>query len=282
MRYHCFVICVLVALLAIQNPPSIYTDKAVDTPHLYQQDPNGQYEGGGRNFCAPTAAADGMVYLSRHGYPALCPGKTMDDAYALVRTLASKTYIGTDELVGTDDTQFITGVASFVQQHNIRIKAFDYEGFRPLYGPLRGRDWDHKVSIDWVKQKIAQPNTFVWLHLGYYSKTADHTYNRYFGHFVAAVGYGTDGQSADLYAFIIRNPALPKRETASSDPQARLATDSVELRPCEPAMLTGKYGGLPRRSDDLYVISGAAIRTPKQAAFVLVDGALALELGPPN
>jgi hypothetical protein len=272
---------IVAALLHTQaQTPAYYYEKASDTPHLYQYDPAGHYKLDGKYYCAPTSAANAIVYLSRHGFPSLLASNTMEAAYSLVQKLASSNYIGTEDSDRTTDTTLMLGVARYLGDCGVKFKAFNYEGFRPLYGQLAGRDLAPSVSLDWIRQEIAKPNTVVWLHLGYYSASGGSTYQRFDGHFINAVGYGSDDADTNPNTFIIRNPALKNRtpSTGSSDFKMQLPFDEVTLKPSTPANLTGKYKGLPRSSAGLFQISGPALKIPKKAAFVLVDGAIALEL----
>ena len=273
----------LLTLLSQGERPNAYVEKASDTPHLYQLDPAGGYSNGGKNFCAPTAAANAIIYLSRHGYQNLFRGSTMDDAYALVRELASKEFIGTADRDGTTDTTFILGLTNFVQKGGIHSPTFKYEGYRPLRGTLSGRETAMQVDLDWIKAEVAKPNTVVWMHLGYYKLVSPSTYERFNGHFVNVVGYGTDGAVTDPNMFIIRNPVFKHDAAAgAANLRATLPGEKVMASRDVSGTLTGNYKGLPRDASDMYSISGPAIRTPKGAAFVLLDGAIALELPPPS
>jgi len=278
----------LVALLSMtlishqaSAPPAFYYDKTFDTPRLCQTDPDGNYANGGKNYCAPTAAANAIVFLARHGYPSLLSGDTMEDAYALVRQLASSDFIGTEGRDGTNDTAMILGISKYLQTCGVEIKRFEYEGYRPLFGRLGGTDHATTVNLNWVKEKTAQPNTVVWLHLGYYSYVSPGTYKRYNGHYINVVGSGWDGAVTDPNLLIIRNP-LAKKLSRPVDPKMMMPMDEVILKPTKDVTLIGDYKGLPRRANDLYTISGIAVSKLKGDQLTLVDGALALELIPPQ
>lgn len=165
-----------------------------EIPDLKQYDlPNvGEY------FCAPVSVADGIISLSKKGFPQLYK---QENSTALINELAS--YFKTDEK-GTTTNNMCLGLESFINSkgYNSNIK---YQGFRPTEQKY------HTTLIpdlNWIKQEMDKQNAVI-LNLGVYKKTTQNgktVYKRQYGHFVLATGKNTNGVGIDPNYLSIHDP----------------------------------------------------------------------------
>jgi hypothetical protein len=142
-------------------------------PGRLQYDPS--FPAGGANYCAPAAAANGLLWLARQGFPGLAPEGGGDEAQAaMVRRLA----------LLMDTRGSVTYPGAFVRGLRAYVRA---AGCTPRV--LRHR---YPGSLDPLR-RISEPGTLAWCSFGRYRPEGP-VYVRTGGHFVTVAGYGLDGQ----------------------------------------------------------------------------------------
>lgn len=150
--------------------------------------------------CGPYAAANAILYLSQSGYPNL-------NRHSNPTSLANeiRTYIDTDmttgSQTGTTSDKFCKGLEHFIKDKGYKCKRIEYQGVRPV-------DNKYKTSSlpdnDKIQSEISKGN-IVLLNLGVYKKDSS-TYERQYGHWVTAVGTGTNGYITDPGCVKIHDP----------------------------------------------------------------------------
>jgi len=251
---------------APQADYSLTAEKAAGTPHFWQLDPRGGFKNGGQAYCGPVAISDSLVYLARHGFPELLPAGEGDEAQiALINSLASPHYLGTDEDHGTGSGSVLKGIEKYVVAHGYQCTTMEYEGLAHL-----GRHEEEfivadKPDLDWMKKGVLDPHGAVWLDVGWYTQTGDGQWKRSGGHWVPMVGF----DAADPYALLIHNPGTRGNAGQPDDP----ARDVVHLQVVDTGTLdlgngptvsaAGRYvvagPGLPKSHDTVAFLEAAIV-----------------------
>jgi hypothetical protein len=263
----------------IFEAPAASTEKALGTWHLYQCDERGNFPNGGKDFCAPTASSNALVYLGLNGYPNLFQGDDLA-ALKLISLLSSPDYMGTDPNEGTGDSQVIRGILKYVGLKGYGIQSAEYRGWRPLDRAAKRYETGKTVDLDWVRTGIARPNSIVLMHLGWFNKDASGNYNRVQGHWITATGYGgPDGGSANPNLFYVHNPGISPANMPS-DPKERLSFDSVLLTQMTTGTLQGTYRGLPIPARGNYQVVGKGVPIREAQRVAVLDGVVVIVLRP--
>lgn len=164
---------------------------------------NLEFTGGGKSFCAPTAASNALMWLSDRGYPALKPtGADCSSAQKeMIKQLAG--LMGTFR-EGTSIASFKCGINTYLRNAGYAPKAWAFSGHGSPTGALTPPD------LDLVK-KLSLDSTVLWLGLGWYElDESSRTFKRRNGHWVTLVGYGKDQAGrADQPCFVIADPETP-------------------------------------------------------------------------
>jgi hypothetical protein len=275
-------------------PPAWFTDKVADTPHFYQLDPRWQLSVAGERYCAPAAASDALLYLANHGFQRLLPDPTDQDLAQIdiIRKLASDNYMGTDlgGDMGTTPSGALIGLQRFVDESGYKCQVLQYAGWPRVRPDQRALRIGSTPDLDWIKSGIAAPKGIALLEIGYYvhGDAADE-WKRMGGHFVAAVGYGTDGAQFDPHLFLVDNPAVGKKIVVGRSGgrwltrDLTLADQAITLTPNGPMRLIpvdGTTTGKPHNLKQTYRITGPGVpfSTRKYDAEFL-DGAIVMILG---
>lgn len=271
-----------------QAQPAVYLDK-LSTPDLTQTDPRGHFAQIGKNYCAPVAVSNSLVWLSRHGFEGLLPGAEdtkqpnalnasaeakdqilAERQIALVKTLSSPAYMNTRADEGTEVSDVLRGLKKYILQKGYSIKSLGYQGFR-LTDPEFDTGYRYpRLSL--IKQGITGKSG-VWLNTGWYKyKPETDTYVRLGGHWVTLVGYGinaSNSPSPDI--LIVHNPS----------PLAGLTfhNDFLQLVRINSGVLVSHKGiyGFPRPAAGFYKIVSGLPAIP-QCNTAILEGALVLEL----
>jgi len=235
--------------------------KAAETPHFWQLDPRGGFKNGGRAFCGPVAISDSLVYLAHHGFPDLLPAGAGEEAQiALINSLASTHYLGTDEDHGTGSGSVLKGIEKYVVAQGYQCTTLEYEGLAHL-----GRHEEEFIvadrpNLDWMKHGILDPHGAVWLDVGWYTRADDGQWKRSGGHWVPMVGF----DAADPNALLIHNPGTRGNGGQPDDP----AADVEHLQAVDAGTLDTGYGP-PVNAAGRYQVAGPGLpMSPDKAAFL--------------
>lgn len=139
-------------------------------------------------YCAPCACANALIYLD---------GVNNNNPYKLVNELALLFKTDTD---GTTSENLCKGIEKYysAKGQNVNI---EYIGFRDV-------DKKYKISdmpdLDKIKKAISEKKAVI-LNLGIYKKQGQ-TYKRQYGHFVNAIGAGSNGFAFDNSYLSITDP----------------------------------------------------------------------------
>ena len=281
------------------SPPPISIDKAKGMSHFTQLDP--RYFGEeGKLYCGPTAVSDCMLYFAAHGYPKLNLLDVADaelSQTALVERLASDKYMDTGLgplRFGTTVPRLIFGMRKYVRERGYTIRRCQYAGIS--WKPQGGNVYcGEKVDLDWIKQVVADPNGAAWLEIGWYTrgKTPGEWF-RHSGHWVAVVGYGSDGSQKDPHLLLLDNPAmgarivLPGRGPLTAPGRTRpitIADQAVILTPSGPGTFINDEQTNRRTvdGDGLFQVTGPGLPfSHKKIDAAFVQGAVVLIVGPPK
>jgi hypothetical protein len=269
-----FFALVLTALATAQQPSSLETAKTLAAPHLSQTDPEGGFSGGGDMFCAPTAASNALVLLSRGKYPNLLPGKTSEHRRALdlIRTLAGPDYMGTNDENGTGPAEVLKGLTSYIEASGYKVADIRYEGWRYVPKKVRVDGFDKTPTLPVIQRFIRDPGGIALLNVGYYIRTPEGNLRRTGGHWITALGYGTDGTATDPNILLVHNPAIQTRGDLSSD--------VIHANPMERGDLTGKTKNLPQSAEGYFAISGPGFPKGRKWDVAVIDCVVLFTLKP--
>jgi outer membrane lipoprotein-sorting protein len=259
--------------------PPVHFDKAMTMMHLFQCDPRGSLPNGGKMCCGPTAASLAMTYVGQNGYPKLFQGDEVD-ALGLVGTMADAKYMGTDPSQGTGPHQILRGLVKYIGDTGYRIQEIGWQSWRSLDRATKGYKVANEIDFDWVRRGIAMPNSMVLFNIGWYNADGKGNYNRYFGHWVAAAGYGSTGsQEPNPLLFLIRDPGMRTRDLPK-DPKDCLAFDVLKLTAIPGGNLTGKETGLPMSAKGHYFVGGPGVAGGGPTITCILDGVIVIVLKP--
>ena len=177
--------------VAAATPP-VFTDK-FDAPSFYQL--RDVYPNGGQAYCLPTSAADGVAWLSEHGYD-LLPDRTDEDA--LVQAMAAK--MNTDPTQGTPWYAAAGGLADFLDDYYAadRIRIESPEG-RP-----------DRQTYAWVREQVSRPDTVAIVARTIYLDLPPVGWGQWYKHALFLAGYDTVDPTLHLYDPLIPDPAAPR------------------------------------------------------------------------
>lgn len=282
------------------SPPPVSIDKAKVMSHYTQLDPRFFGEEG-KLYCGPTSVSDYMLYFAAHGYPKLNLLDVADaelSQTALVERLASEKYMDTGLgplNFGTSPARLMFGMRKYVHERGYTIRHCQYAGISGQPEWMGKAYRGDTVDLDWIKQAVADPNGAAWLEIGWYTrgKTPGEWF-RHSGHWVAVVGYGSDGSHDDPHLFLLDNPAmgakivLPGRGPLTAPGRTRpitIADQAVTLSPSGPGTLIDGTG--PKRwtadADGLFQVTGPGLPfSHRKIDAAFVQGAVVLIVGPPK
>ena len=253
--------------------PSSYVKRMDEIADFKQTNPKANFAEGGKDFCAPTSLSDHLMWLAGHGYPNLEPkGEDAEVAQiALIKSLASDDYMGTDPSVGTSPWQIMKGLKLYVAHCGYQIKSLKYQGFRPC--PEEFSTGLSTPELVWLKAGSIAPKS-CWLNIGWYDwDEATDTYTRVGGHWVALVGYGVNAKGQPSPATIIVHDPMPRFGAEKSNVY-------IDLQRISSGKLTGPYKGLPHDASGFYwyesYTNGQKVKSLSR--YGLIDGGIILEL----
>ena len=187
-----------------------YTTKANQFPDLKQLSIRGKEE----YYCAPVSLANGIVYLQKNGYPNLIEtpknilhlGNSKETK--LIHELAQ--HLKTDSN-GTTTNNLCLGIESFLQEKGYSAKKLTYQGIYETDKRFSGNTL--APNLDWIKANLEKKN-IVLLNFGVYKKSDGQTYQRQWGHWITAVGHGSDGEKYNPNSLIIQDPYKKQKENS--------------------------------------------------------------------
>jgi hypothetical protein len=266
--------------LAQESPPPMSYQRTFGTAYLNQN--NKAYGPAGRNYCGPTSAAMAVSWLAKHGFPQLLPpgSDPIDRLHQSVKLLASPDFMDTDPDDGTSPSKFIGGFSKYVQQAGYKVSDIGYAGWRIPNAGTPGRLVSKVPDFNLLRTGLNQPNSAVFLNVGYYTRTPAGTYRRGPGHWLTVVGYGTSGKGdTDPSILLLHNPAHNYKIEVikSKDLAIRLEPDVARLTPIE-GMIQNSKGKLIQSLSGMVSIEGPVLTHGPKFDVVIVDAVLTITL----
>ena len=127
------------------------------------------------------------MWLAANGYDDLRPaGNAKKAQIAMIRTLSGREYMNTSPANGTDVTQVLGGLATYIEEAGYTIASLGYDGWRPAPEDYAASEWP---DLDSIRETIKDAQSAVWLNVGWYrydDESGD--YKRIGGHWVTVVG----------------------------------------------------------------------------------------------
>lgn len=255
-----------------------YVAKMRGTPDLLQTLKAANFDGEGKEYCAPVAVSNSLMWLGNHGYPRLLPqvnGNARDTQIELVRILASAEMMNTGPISGrqggTTPDGLVKGVSKYVESCGYKCKLIECQGWRYV-----SKEYNPKLAppnLDWIKSALVNAHTGVWWDIGWYrSGKESGVYERIGGHWLTLVGYREDKRNPNNPGvFILHDPAL----RAGKSP----ARENVRLKRIEAGSLVGNKKGLPQSAIGYYLVGGG-MHVEKNADYAILDCVIAMELAP--
>lgn len=243
-----------------------------EIPDFSQTDPRLGLPNGGEMYCAPVAAANGLVWLAEHrGFSQLLPvqGLSLTEKVAmLARALGSSALMSTAPKGGTTFDRFLFGLERYALQVGYR-PVVAYRGRWPM--PARFRAGPGPVDRAWMVREFDYDRV-VWASIGFYETMRGQGLRRVGGHMITMVGYGRGPNGR------VDHDAVSFHD--SDDRSDRVRQLHLKLQPRWRGALVDRSG---RRVDDvgqmLEIVAGLSLRDDVTA---LIDGAASLTLAQPR
>lgn len=195
---------VLTSAIADGEPAQL--EPAAGLPSFLQTDPAAGLPNGGRMYCAPVAISNSLMVLFAREL-----GPQGIDQVGLIKLLASRGYMYTDPKKGTRaPNQVLRAVRKFLRKRGVEDFSLRLVGIRDCDREFaRGH---LKPSLQTIRSSLAS-GAAVWLIVGWYDHDPESgVYQRSDGHWVTAVGYGTDPAGRPDPGFLsIHDPRLGGR-----------------------------------------------------------------------
>jgi hypothetical protein len=267
----------LVQAQEAQSIPEFSYQRALHTTFLDQNNP--KFPGEGEMFCAPTSTAMEFSFLVQQGFKNLLPDdETKHAGYLdLIEQLGSPDFMDTSGKTGTRTLGVVEGVTKYVQSVGYTVKIINYTGVNGGQLKEPAHVVNEMPDFDFLRQAVNHTHSIVLMNVGYYKLGPKReAWRRTGGHWVAVVGYGTDGTNNDPSIILLHNPAYkaPKlsRESTLAD---RLAPDVARVFPTNlPAFVLGG-----RTVSGLMSIEGPSFHKRGEDKISLVEGILSINIG---
>jgi hypothetical protein len=260
MRIVVLTVSLILASCDLWAQPAVHRAKVSAVPDFLQTDRDAGFAKSGSQFCAPAAVSNSLMWLADHGYRNLRPsGSAKAAQIAMIRKLSGPRFMKTSPSIGTDVTQVLTGVETYIAEAGYSISELKYEGWRPV---PRGVVSSKYPDLGDIKAAVADDRRAAWLNVGWYSYDEESgDYVRSGGHWVTVVGYDHD----DL---LIHDP--------SPAAGAGFRTQRVTLEELTEGRLSGQQRNLPRSAKGYYEAGGEmAVASGKTC---ILDGVVLLTL----
>jgi hypothetical protein len=217
-----------------------------EIPDFTQTDIRGKNTGNGKQYCAPVAVSNSLVWLNNS------KSRQVD----LIHKLASKPYMNTNILNGTGASGVLRGVAKISKELFGGYEELEYAGWRQHPKQFSK---DVKVpDINKIKKYLSKKSA-VWINVGWYKydKKKDE-YERIGGHWVTLVGAKDD-------QLILHDPGSRSGKEFSNE--------FAKYTIINKGKLTGKKTGLPISAKD-YISLGEGMPRKSSADFTIIDGVI--------
>lgn len=152
----------------------------------------------GEYYCAPVSVANAMAMFSDNGYP------NLNQSHNSMRLITELAQDFKTTKRGTTTQNLINGLKEFVESKGYKAD-IKYQGFRDIDSNVKSANIP---DLNWIKGEINAGNAIL-LNFGIYKKSTQGGktfYTRQYGHFVTAVGAGTDGLSTNPNYLTIHDP----------------------------------------------------------------------------
>lgn len=219
-----------------------------EIPDLLQTLESANFAGGGREFCAPVAVSNSLVWFE----------KNTDTRYQieLVKKLSSPSYMNTNLDNGTNVAGLTQGVHKYAMERWGEYKTLEYSGWSR--SPAQFRSPLDKPTLGWMTQTLHRKGG-VWLNIGWYKREGEN-YRRTGGHWVTLVGY-------EQGKLIVNDPAPRSGKSFSNHYVSVRILNGGQL-------ISGKRTTSAR--GHFAIESGLSIST--KGEFGIIDGAVKFEI----
>lgn len=230
-RFVCLSVSFLLVATQASGTPLAQPDHGTQASILLEGMPsyhqrNVEFDGGGKNYCGPTAASNALMWLADHGYPKLKPvAESGSRAQTeMIKQLAG--FMGTYR-EGTSVASFASGVKTYLQTAGYSCQSWVFSG-----NSYANQD-QTPPDISLIKA-MARGNTAMWLSVGWYSfDESCKKYTRRRGHWVTLAGFGKNGLGEDdPTSLLIADPESPdthKYITLKALVEGRLTDGNVRV-----------------------------------------------------
>ena len=270
-QFPVLLICLFVipAYAASSLPPESYTEKVETLPDLTQKLERFGFKVEDSYYCAPVAVSNGLIWLSKNGYPNLARGykdsENQQAHYAVI--LGGKQYMNTRrDRGGTSVVDIMRGLYKYVLECGYIPVSFRYQGWRthPKVFSTQVRTPD----LNWIKSGIVG-SSLECLNVGFYKyDPGTKIYKRTGGHWVSLAGYGVDKNGAkDPSVLLIHDPA--------SRDGLKKRTDYVKIAPIKEGYLQSRYGNPFAAKGFHRIVSGLKITGER---IGIIDGAVVMRM----
>src|SRR5690606_23407532 len=148
-----------------------------EIPDLLQTLESANFAGGGREFCAPVAVSNSLVWLEKN--------TNTQYQIELVKKLSSPNYMTTNLANRTNVAGLTRGVHEYATERWGTYKTLEYSGWSS--SPDECRSSLDKPTLGWMTQALHRKGS-MWIHVGWYKRDGEN-YRRTGGHWVTLVGY---------------------------------------------------------------------------------------------
>ena len=215
-----------------------------DIPDFTQTDIRGKNTGNGKQFCAPVAVSNSLVWLS----------KSKNKQLEIIHKLASKQYMNTSVINGTGTTGVLRGVEKISKELFGGFKELKYEGWRN-----HPKEFSNGVKVPDVEKikKYLSGSSAVWINVGWYKyDKKKKEFNRIGGHWLTLVG-STKNQ------LIFHDPAFRTGQ--------KFSNEYVSYEIIKNGKLTGTKSGLPTEARG-HIKLGKGMHIKTSADTSIIDG----------
>lgn len=174
-------------LMARGEPPTRLEQRS-DYPAFIQTEPAGEFPNRGLYYCAPVTVSNSLMVL----FAPELEEKQLKQT-GLIEQLADRGYMCVNPEVGIRGPNLLLrAVERFVSNHGVRDHSLELVGIRSCQ--RRFSSGFRKPRLRMIHENLAA-GAAVWLSIGWYEYSEETgIYKRDSGHWITAVGYGTNAE----------------------------------------------------------------------------------------